>query len=172
MKVSEQWLRDWVDPPVDTATLVEQLTAAGLEVDSAEPLASLADDIVVAEVLEVAHPLRVLLLRPRGHLLRNGPLVSSPRRIENSSARRRPVARDGLPPRQRLPRLGNVAELRQAPLNRRLPRLKHLQPHFAPTRAIRLEQLSLLPQRVQASLGAGTGREVRCVVHVARVDRR
>ncbi len=57
MKVSEQWLREWVDAPVDTDTLVEQLTAAGLEVDSAEPLARLGDDIVVAQVLEVgAHP--------------------------------------------------------------------------------------------------------------------
>jgi phenylalanyl-tRNA synthetase beta chain len=57
MKVSEQWLREWVNPPIDTDTLVEQLTAAGLEVDSAKPLARLADDIVVAGVLQVdAHP--------------------------------------------------------------------------------------------------------------------
>jgi phenylalanyl-tRNA synthetase beta chain len=57
MKVSEQWLREWADPPVGTDTLVDQLTAAGLEVDSAEPLALLEDDIVVAEVLEIgAHP--------------------------------------------------------------------------------------------------------------------
>ena len=57
MKVSEQWLREWVSPPTDTDTLVEQLTAAGLEVDSAKPLARLADDIVVAGVLQVdAHP--------------------------------------------------------------------------------------------------------------------
>ncbi len=57
MKVSEQWLREWADPPVDTGALVEQLTAAGLEVDSAEPLAAVTDDVVVAEVLEVAsHP--------------------------------------------------------------------------------------------------------------------
>ena len=40
MKVSEQWLRTWANPPVDTDTLVEQLTAAGLTVDTAEPLAS------------------------------------------------------------------------------------------------------------------------------------
>lgn len=57
MKVSEQWLREWADPPVDTDTLVEQLTAAGLEVDSAERLANLPDTIVVAEVREVSpHP--------------------------------------------------------------------------------------------------------------------
>jgi phenylalanyl-tRNA synthetase beta chain len=57
MKVSERWLREWADPPVGTDALVEQLTAAGLEVDTAEPLAALGDDIVVAEVLEVGpHP--------------------------------------------------------------------------------------------------------------------
>jgi len=57
MKVSEQWLREWADPPVDSDTLVEQLTAAGLEVDSAAPLAPPMDGVVVAQVLEVnPHP--------------------------------------------------------------------------------------------------------------------
>ncbi len=36
MKFSEQWLREWVDPPVDSAALVQQLTGIGLEVDSTE----------------------------------------------------------------------------------------------------------------------------------------
>ena len=57
MKVSEQWLRDWVNPPVDRATLVAQFTMAGLEVDSAEPVAAAFQGVVVAEVLTVApHP--------------------------------------------------------------------------------------------------------------------
>ena len=57
MKVSEQWLREWADAPVDTDMLVEQLTCAGLTVDSAEPVAAPRDKVVVAEVLEVsAHP--------------------------------------------------------------------------------------------------------------------
>ncbi|MDX2313886.1 MAG: phenylalanine--tRNA ligase subunit beta [Gammaproteobacteria bacterium] len=57
MKVSEQWLREWADAPVDTDTLLDQLTSAGLTVDSAEPLAAPMDKVVVAEVLEVsAHP--------------------------------------------------------------------------------------------------------------------
>ena len=38
MKFSEQWLREWVDPQVSTGELVEQLTMAGLEVDSVEQL--------------------------------------------------------------------------------------------------------------------------------------
>ena len=57
MKVSEQWLREWADAPVDTDTLVEQLTSAGLTVDSAEPLSAPMDKVVVARVLEVSpHP--------------------------------------------------------------------------------------------------------------------
>jgi len=34
MKFSETWLREWVNPAVDTQTLVSQLTMAGIEVDS------------------------------------------------------------------------------------------------------------------------------------------
>ena len=33
MKFSERWLREWVDPGLETEALVEQLTMAGLEVD-------------------------------------------------------------------------------------------------------------------------------------------
>ncbi len=40
MKFSENWLREWVNPPADTETLADQLTFLGLEVDevvSAQP---------------------------------------------------------------------------------------------------------------------------------------
>lgn len=53
MKFSEAWLREWVDPPVSTEALVEQLTLAGLEVDSAEPVAPSFTGVVVAEIVEV-----------------------------------------------------------------------------------------------------------------------
>lgn len=57
MKFSEQWLREWVDPPVSTQELVDQLTMAGLEVDTAEPVAGEFSDVVVGEVLDVQpHP--------------------------------------------------------------------------------------------------------------------
>jgi phenylalanyl-tRNA synthetase beta chain len=57
MKFSEKWLREWVDPPVSTGGLVEQLTMAGLEVDSVEPVAAGLKGLVVGEVLAVeAHP--------------------------------------------------------------------------------------------------------------------
>jgi phenylalanyl-tRNA synthetase beta chain len=57
MKFSEKWLREWVDPPVPTEGLVEQLTMAGLEVDSVEPAGAVIDGVVVGEVLSVEpHP--------------------------------------------------------------------------------------------------------------------
>ena len=57
MKFSEQWLREWVNPKVSTGELVEQLTMAGLEVDSVEPLGEGLDVLLVAEVVSVeAHP--------------------------------------------------------------------------------------------------------------------
>jgi len=57
MKFSEKWLREWVDPPVSTAELVEQLTMAGLEVDAVEPVAAALEGVVVAEVISVKpHP--------------------------------------------------------------------------------------------------------------------
>jgi phenylalanyl-tRNA synthetase beta chain len=57
MKVSETWLREWVNPPVTTEQLVAQLTMAGLEVDSAAPVAGAFEKVVVAKVLETArHP--------------------------------------------------------------------------------------------------------------------
>ena len=57
MKFSEAWLREWVNPDLDTHQLAEQLTMAGLEVDSVEPVAALFEGVVVAEVLSVEpHP--------------------------------------------------------------------------------------------------------------------
>jgi phenylalanyl-tRNA synthetase beta chain len=67
MKFSERWLREWVNPAVSTADLVEQLTMAGLEVDSVEPVGAGLQDLLVGEVLGVeSHPdadkLRVCLV--------------------------------------------------------------------------------------------------------------
>ncbi|MCB1664453.1 MAG: phenylalanine--tRNA ligase subunit beta [Pseudomonadales bacterium] len=57
MIFSEQWIREWVNPAVDTQALVEQLTMAGLEVDGLEPVASEFSGVIVAEVLRVEpHP--------------------------------------------------------------------------------------------------------------------
>ena len=57
MKFSEQWLREWVDPPVSSETLADQLTMAGMEVDGVVAAAPDLDDVVVARVEQVAeHP--------------------------------------------------------------------------------------------------------------------
>ena len=57
MKFSEQWLREWVDPAVNTQELAHQLTMAGLEVDAIEPVAGEFSKVVVGEVLSVEpHP--------------------------------------------------------------------------------------------------------------------
>jgi len=57
MRFSESWLREWVDPEVDTRTLADQLTMAGLEVDAVEPAAPAFDGVLVGRVQTVeAHP--------------------------------------------------------------------------------------------------------------------
>ena len=57
MKISEQWLRTWVNPSISTEEMVEQLTMAGLEVDGTEPAAGEFTDVVVAKVESVEkHP--------------------------------------------------------------------------------------------------------------------
>ncbi|MEM6987123.1 MAG: phenylalanine--tRNA ligase subunit beta [Pseudomonadota bacterium] len=57
MKFSEKWLREWIDPAVDTEGLSEQLTLLGLEVDDLERGAELGDKVVVARILSAdKHP--------------------------------------------------------------------------------------------------------------------
>lgn len=57
MRFSESWLREWVNPDVDTKTLADQLTMAGLEVDAVEPAAPDFNDVVVGRVQAVEpHP--------------------------------------------------------------------------------------------------------------------
>jgi phenylalanyl-tRNA synthetase beta chain len=51
MKFSESWLREWVNPPVGTNELADQLSMAGLEVDSVDPVAGEFSGVVVGEVL-------------------------------------------------------------------------------------------------------------------------
>lgn len=55
MKFSEQWLREYVNPPLNTAELAHALTMAGLEVEAVEPVASRFSGVVVARVCAVAH---------------------------------------------------------------------------------------------------------------------
>ncbi len=57
MNISEQWLREWVSPELNTQDLAHQLTMAGLEVEAAEPVAAAFSGIVVAEIISAEqHP--------------------------------------------------------------------------------------------------------------------
>jgi phenylalanyl-tRNA synthetase beta chain len=57
MRFSESWLREWVNPDVDTRTLADQLTMAGLEVDAVAPAAPEFTGVVVGHVRAVEpHP--------------------------------------------------------------------------------------------------------------------
>jgi len=57
MRVSEQWLREWVNPPLHTQGIADQLTLAGLEVDAIDTVAPPLDHVVVGEVLALEkHP--------------------------------------------------------------------------------------------------------------------
>ncbi len=57
MKIAESWLREWVNPDLDTETLSHQLTMLGHEVDGIEYEGAGIADVVIAEVAEVRkHP--------------------------------------------------------------------------------------------------------------------
>lgn len=57
MKISEQWLREWVNPRLDAKTLAERLTLAGLEVSSLTPAAAKLERVIVGEIRVVTpHP--------------------------------------------------------------------------------------------------------------------
>lgn len=57
MKISYNWLRDYVDVDLTSAQLAEKLTLVGLEVDDTEEIDLTLDGVVVGRVLEVKqHP--------------------------------------------------------------------------------------------------------------------
>jgi phenylalanyl-tRNA synthetase beta chain len=57
MKIAESWLREWVNPDLDTTSLGHRLTMAGHEVDGIEQEGAGLEGVVIAEVLEVEkHP--------------------------------------------------------------------------------------------------------------------
>ncbi len=57
MRFSEAWLREYANPDINTADLVSQLTMAGLEVESIDPVAPPFSGVVVGKVLSVdSHP--------------------------------------------------------------------------------------------------------------------
>jgi len=57
MIISENWLREWVNPEIDSSQLIEQLTMVGLEVKTVEPASAKLEKVIVGELLAVEpHP--------------------------------------------------------------------------------------------------------------------
>ena len=57
MKISEQWLRVWANPDLDSQALCDQLSVSGLEVDSADLVAPPLTGVIVGEIVAaVQHP--------------------------------------------------------------------------------------------------------------------
>ena len=57
MKFSEQWLREWVSPPVSTEVLADQLTMLGLEVEGLTTAAPNLHGVVAGRVEAIEkHP--------------------------------------------------------------------------------------------------------------------
>ncbi|HIF9430288.1 TPA: phenylalanine--tRNA ligase subunit beta [Photobacterium damselae] len=57
MKFSESWLREWVNPAVNSEELAHQITMAGLEVDSVDPVAGVFTGVKIGHVVECGqHP--------------------------------------------------------------------------------------------------------------------
>ena len=57
MKISENWLREWVNPSINSDDLVAQITLAGLEVDEVLPVAAEFSGVVVGEIISAEpHP--------------------------------------------------------------------------------------------------------------------
>ena len=57
MKIAESWLREWVDPDLNTADLAHQMTMLGHEVDDVQTEGEGIEDVVIAEVIECGkHP--------------------------------------------------------------------------------------------------------------------
>ena len=57
MKLSENWLREWVNPPATATELAHKLNMAGLEAEAEAMLSVLPNGIVVGRILKTApHP--------------------------------------------------------------------------------------------------------------------
>lgn len=57
MKISERWLREWVNPAASTQEIAERLVMGGLELEIEPAVEELARGVVVARILEAApHP--------------------------------------------------------------------------------------------------------------------
>lgn len=57
MKISEKWLREWINPKASTTECADQFTMLGLTVDAIAPVAGAFSNVVIGAVLETKpHP--------------------------------------------------------------------------------------------------------------------
>ncbi|MGP1931305.1 MAG: phenylalanine--tRNA ligase subunit beta [Arsenophonus sp. ET-DL12-MAG3] len=57
MKLSEFWLREWVNPSISSKALSEQMTMAGLEVNNINPVAGQFQGVLIGEIVKcIQHP--------------------------------------------------------------------------------------------------------------------
>ena len=57
MIISEQWLREWINPRLSVDGIAEKLTLAGVEVEKVSVAGSKLDNVVVAEITQIGpHP--------------------------------------------------------------------------------------------------------------------
>ncbi len=57
MKVSEQWLRSWINPAISRTALSTQLNMAGIEVSAITPVANSFKNVVAGKIISIAaHP--------------------------------------------------------------------------------------------------------------------
>jgi phenylalanyl-tRNA synthetase beta chain len=57
MKISEHWLREWVNPSLTTKLLADKLTMSGLEVEAISPVAEKFSNVMIGQLLRVEqHP--------------------------------------------------------------------------------------------------------------------
>ena len=54
MKISENWLREWVNPPLDSQALARASTMIGLEVDEIRPVAGAFEGVIVEHFISPA----------------------------------------------------------------------------------------------------------------------
>lgn len=57
MKLSEKWLREWVNPQLTTTKITELLTMSGLELEGLTPAATPFTEVVIGKIMAIqAHP--------------------------------------------------------------------------------------------------------------------
>ncbi|URJ28931.1 phenylalanine--tRNA ligase subunit beta [Blochmannia endosymbiont of Camponotus sp. C-046] len=57
MKFSEMWIREWINPPISSIELVDQLTMAGFKVNELKPVINIFYGVIIGEIVECKmHP--------------------------------------------------------------------------------------------------------------------